>query len=278
MPGYSRFTSTGQWTPRIPSTYDGFVSVQNLTWPERVIRVHTVGPEGSIDFDCAGYGDYLEVPLRLVVEFTMYALDDPDAGVFTAGLLFTSQRVRYGLRKNGWIGALAKASNVGGAPGSTAYAAPGGISYTARTGSSNFPVINGLAEPLNNGTIRRVVVSGSGSGIRQGSTKWQLGMVGNYDEISPWVSNASGIRTPAVVISDAGEGPWKVDLGACTFDAGSAGGWRLNNATDGYGDGPYWGRDFGWSNGYWFHTFFGSATYPVDTDEYTVTVSLTRDL
>ena len=121
MPGYSRFTSTGQWTPRIPSTYDGFVSVQNLTWPERVIRVHTVGPEGSIDFDCAGYGEYLEIPLRLVVEFTMYALDDPDAGVFTAGLLFTSQRVRYGLRKNGWIGAILAA---GGTPGGSG--TPGG--------------------------------------------------------------------------------------------------------------------------------------------------------
>jgi hypothetical protein len=43
-------------------------------------------------------------------ELTLYAADDREAGAFTVGLLYTSQRVRYGLRKAGWIGALLAAA------------------------------------------------------------------------------------------------------------------------------------------------------------------------
>jgi hypothetical protein len=112
MPGYSSLHLTGAWRPRIPATYPGFASFQNLTYPPRSISLHTVGPEGPVDYLIVGYGDYLELPLEMVREATLYATDDPEAGVFDVGFLFTSQRIRYGLRKAGWTGAL---MGVGGA-------------------------------------------------------------------------------------------------------------------------------------------------------------------
>jgi hypothetical protein len=114
MPGYSSLHLVGAWRPRIPATYPGFASFQNLTWPRRSISLHTVGPEGPTDYVIVGYGDYIELPLQMVREATLYATDDPEAGEYVVGFLFTSQRVRYSLTKAGWTGALL---GFGGTPG-----------------------------------------------------------------------------------------------------------------------------------------------------------------
>ena len=115
MPGFRAATFNAKFQPRIPATYDGFASFENLTYPPRSVTLHAVGPDGVTDFEMAGYGDYAEVPLAMVREVTLYATDDPDNGTFVMGWLFTSQRVRYGLRKDAWLGA---AIHFGGVPGS----------------------------------------------------------------------------------------------------------------------------------------------------------------
>jgi hypothetical protein len=114
MPGFRAATFIGTFTPRIPASYGGFASFENLTYPPRSVTLHAVGPDGPSDYEMAGYGDYVELPLALVREATLYATDDPVNGIFVVGWLFTSQRVRYGLRKDAWAGA---AVYFGGTPG-----------------------------------------------------------------------------------------------------------------------------------------------------------------
>jgi hypothetical protein len=122
MPGVRSAHFVGAHRPRIPATYDGFASFENLTYPVRSVTLHTVGSEGPSDYIMAGYGDYVELPLAMVREATLFATDDPAAGAFTIGYLFTSQRVRYGVGpadKAGWVGAMIAAA--GAVPASSQF-------------------------------------------------------------------------------------------------------------------------------------------------------------
>ena len=167
MPGFRAATFNGKFQPRIPATYDGFASFENLTYPPRSVTLHAVGPDGATDFEMSGYGDYAEVPLAMVREATLYATDDPDNGIFVVGWLFTSQRVRYGLRKDAWAGA---AVHFGGVPGS-------------------YP---GIFDSFNRAdTIGGFGVCGTGLGIA--------------DSGQPWDSNCAGISSGRAAFGNGGD-------------------------------------------------------------------------